>query len=131
MTPIGDGNRAIGAFAEGRYLQGAGFAAMAALNAMPAEGMGAGAVKLVDGMHLPVGKALDAAADFLGAGYREMSGGRFLSSDGLRQVRMSANDLLGKHGAGPHINLDRLAPNPAKPGKNMIVEKIHILLTDP
>ena len=37
--------------------------------------------------------ALDLDDDFLGKGYSEMSPGRFVSSDGLRQVIMTASDL--------------------------------------
>lgn len=83
---------------------------------------------LADGMKLHVDDALDAAVDFLGKGYKEASNGRFLSADGLRQVRMGANDILGKHGGGPHMNFETLAPNPTKPGKNMVVDNKHIYL---
>lgn len=70
----------------------------------------------------------DAAARFLGEGYTEASAGRFLSKDGLRQVRIGDTDILGLHAGGPHINFETLAPNPAKPGKNMIVQNLHIFL---
>ncbi len=53
-------------------------------------------------------EALDMADDFLGKGYTEVSRGRFVSADGLRQVRIENGDLLGKHAGGPHINFDIL-----------------------
>ena len=55
-------------------------------------------------------EALDMADDFLGSGYIELSPGRFVSADGLRQVRMKPDDLMGTHGGGPHINFDILLP---------------------
>jgi hypothetical protein len=85
-------------------------------------------VQLVDGMTMKVDDALDAAGDFLGASYREMGNGRFMSADGLRQVRMGDTDILGRHGGGPHMNFETLAPNPNKPGKNMLVDNKHIYL---
>jgi hypothetical protein len=75
-------------------------------------------------------QALDAADDFLGPGYKDLGNGRFVSADGTRQVRMGNSDILGQHGGGPHMNFETLSPNPAKPGKMMIVEKMHIYLTD-
>lgn len=48
------------------------------------------------------------ADDFLGSGYIELSPGRFVSADGLRQFRMKPDDLMGTHGGGPHINFDIL-----------------------
>ena len=53
---------------------------------------------------------LDMAEDFLGEGYSELSPSRYVSADGLRQVRMGASDLLGAHGGGPHVNFDVLSP---------------------
>ena len=53
--------------------------------------------------------ALDLASDYLGTGYSEVSPGRFVSSDGFRQVRMKDADILGFHGGGPHINFDRIS----------------------
>lgn len=32
------------------------------------------------------------------------------------------------HGSGPHANFERMAPNPGKPGKSMVVENRHIYL---
>jgi RHS repeat-associated protein len=91
-------------------------------------GEAGGALHLVDGMRMPVDGALDAATKYLGEGYKDLGKGRFLSADGLRQVRMGVGDILAHHGGGPHINFERLAPNPAKAGKNMLVENIHVYL---
>jgi len=55
-------------------------------------------------------QALDAAEDFLGEGYKHMGNGRYVSADGLRQVRIGDSDILGLHGPGPHINFDRIKP---------------------
>ena len=85
--------------------------------------------KLVDGMSIAVADALDAAESFLGKGYTDMGNGRFVSGDGLRQVRMGDSDILGKHGGGSHMNFETLAPNPKKPGKMEVVENKHIYLT--
>jgi hypothetical protein len=81
-------------------------------------------------MSLKTGEALDAATRFLGDGYSEAvaGSGRYVSADGLRQVRMGSTDILGNHGGGPHINFEVLAPNPKKPGTNMIVNNLHIYL---
>lgn len=75
---------------------------------------------------------LDWATDFLGEGYTEpVSGsGRFVSKNGTRVFRMGENDILGKHGGGPHVNFEILAPNPAKPGKMQVIKDIHIFLED-
>ena len=77
-------------------------------NKCNANGLGKSLPK--NGSKLNASDALDLANDFLGEGYTEMSPGRFVSSDGLRQVRMSDADLLGLHGGGPHINFDILFP---------------------
>ena len=58
--------------------------------------------------------ALDTATDFLGPNYRDMSGGRFLSEDGLRQVRMTDRDLAHPR-QNPHINFETY-PQPIGPG---------------
>jgi hypothetical protein len=83
---------------------------------------------LVDGVTMSVGDALDTAIDFLGPKYVDMGGGRFVSADGLRQVRMGDSDILGKHKGGPHMNFEELAPNPAKPGKMKVVKNYHIFI---
>jgi RHS repeat-associated protein len=65
---------------------------------------------LVDGMQLSVDEALDAAVDFLGEGYRALPNDRYLSADGLRQVRMAHGDIMGLHAGGPHMNFEVLRP---------------------
>lgn len=37
--------------------------------------------------------ALSAAEGYLGKGYKELSSGRFVSSDGLRQIRFGAHEV--------------------------------------
>ena len=87
------------------------------------------AVKEMDGVTKSVDDALDLAIDFLGEGYVYMGNGRFVSADGLRQVRMADEDIMGKHGGGPHINFNLLGPNPANPGQlTQIFRSIHIYL---
>jgi hypothetical protein len=86
-------------------------------------------VKNLDGVEVKVDDALDLATDFLGKGYREVNKSRFLSADGLRQVRMDYADLLGLHAGGPHINFDILKPNLTKLGSfTQAVPPIHIFL---
>lgn len=88
-----------------------------------------GTVKNLDGAEAPVDDVLDLATNFLGKDYIDKGNGRFLSADGLRQVRMNDRDILGLHGGGPHINFDILGPNPAKPNFfTQIFPSIHIYL---
>lgn len=54
--------------------------------------------KLIDGMKLNTNKALDAAEDFLGKGYKDLGNGRYMSADGTKVVRMGDSDILGQHG---------------------------------
>ena len=88
------------------------------------------ALKLHDGMKVSSSTALDMAEEFLGKGYKDMGNGRFVSQDGLRQVRMGDSDITGRHGGGNHMNFEKLVKNPNKPGKMMIDENIHVYLTD-
>lgn len=75
---------------------------------------------------LPVSELLEIASEYLGKeGYKDLGNGRFLSESG-HQVRMSADDLLGTHGGGPHINFDLLGPNPKEPGTLTQILSIHI-----
>ena len=85
-----------------------------------------------NGIKVSSSDALDLADDFLGTGYSEMSPGRFVSSDGLRQVRLTDSDLstINNHAGAPHFNFEKLVPNPLKPGKFMIVEKSHVYIFD-
>ncbi len=83
-----------------------------------------------NGISMKSNRALELAEKYLGKDYKYMGNGRYLSKDGLRQVRMGKSDILGRHGGGPHINFEKLEPNPSKPGKSMIVENYHVYLRD-
>jgi RHS repeat-associated protein len=113
--------------ANGQRRRAAGTFVMAVVGNLPGGKVGR-AANLADGMRLQVNDALGAAVDFLGTGYKEVGAGRFLSADGLKQVRMGTSDITGAHGGGPHMNFETLAPNPNKPGKNMVTENLHIYL---
>ncbi|MGW5098783.1 RHS repeat-associated core domain-containing protein [Streptomyces nodosus] len=84
----------------------------------------------VDRTRIPTDDALDSAEKWLGSGYKETvpGSGRYVSRDGTRVARMGETDITGQHGGGPHMNFERLAPNPKKPGKMMVVENRHIYL---
>ena len=84
--------------------------------------------KLIDGMKLDTNKALDAAEDFLGKGYKDLGNGRYMSADGTKVVRMGDSDILGQHGGAPHMNFETLVSNPSKPGKMKVIENLHIYL---
>jgi hypothetical protein len=81
----------------------------------------------MDGVELPVDNVLDLATDFLGKGYTEKLDSRFLSADGLRQVRMGIGDIAPQPGPA-HINFEILGPNPKRPGVNSVIQNYHILL---
>ncbi|WP_155840176.1 hypothetical protein [Butyrivibrio sp. MC2021] len=85
---------------------------------------------LVDGSTKNIDDILDFASDFLGEGYTEPvpGSGRFVSSDGVRVFRMGVNDIMGKHGGGPHVNFEILEKNISKIGKMKVVRNIHIFL---
>lgn len=85
-------------------------------------------LQLVDGAKMSIDQALGAAETFLGKGYKDIGKGRFVSSDGFRQVRMGDTDILGFHGGGPHINFETF-DRPIQKGAKML-ENIHIKLTD-
>ena len=87
-------------------------------------------VKRLDETEQTVDDVLDLAIDFLGKGYQDMGNGRFLSADGLRQVRIGLEDILGSHAGGPHINFDLLVPKPGSPGRNLVVDVIHIFIRE-
>lgn len=63
---------------------------------------------LKDGDSLPTSKALDAASEHLGSGYKEVASGVFKSSDGTKVVRMTDSDLAktGNHAGAPHMNFE-------------------------
>ncbi len=72
-----------------------------------------------DGQQLPTDQALKLAIDYLGPGYREVGRGtgRYVSADGLRQVRIGEGDITGAHGGGPHLNLEKYTLDPRRPGR--------------
>lgn len=70
--------------------------------------------------------SLDAASQFLGEGYIEVEAGRFVSQDGLRQVRMMNDDILGVHGGCPHMNFEVWQPRTGQPGRFVRTENIRI-----
>ncbi len=84
--------------AGGEWLMGLPAMAAGVVSAMPSGG------GLIDGSRLSINDALDAAQEFLGEN-TDMGNGRFVSADGLRQVRMGDTDILGTHAGGPHMNL--------------------------
>lgn len=43
---------------------------------------------------------------------------------------MGDNDILGKHGGGPHVNFETLKPNPNKPRKMMVDQNYHVFITE-
>jgi hypothetical protein len=57
--------------------------------------------------------------------------GRYVSSDGTRVVRMGDSDIIGAHGGGPHMSFEELRPNPARPGRMMVINNSHVYLIDP
>jgi RHS repeat-associated protein len=88
------------------------------------------ALKKLDGQALPINDVLDLASQYLGkAGYTDMGNGRFLSEDGLRQVRMGDADILGVHGS-PHMNFEMFMPDPKNPGRMIPIMNVHILLLE-
>ncbi|MET8261358.1 RHS repeat-associated core domain-containing protein [Micromonospora sp. NPDC005553] len=115
--------------------------ALAAVFAVATDGMGrtgarvsgltpGGVNNLVDGAHMATNDAMNTAVDFLGPGYRDMGGGRFLSHDGLRQVRLTDADLAHPR-QDPHINFETYN-QPIGPGVRSggPVSNIHIYLPE-
>jgi len=90
--------------------------------------------KLTNGMKMKTDDALDAAAEYLEKGYKDMGNGRYVSADGTRQVRFTDSDLAttNNHAGAPHMNFEVLVPNPSKPGKMIPNPKqnIHVYLED-
>ena len=58
-------------------------------------------------MEIAIDEALDSAIEVLGENPSELADGVFLSADGRYLVRMTDSDLEGRHGGGPHINVER------------------------
>lgn len=81
---------------------------------------------ITNGMKVSETEALEIGEKFLGKGYKEIGNGRFVSEDGTRVFRMGNNDITGKHGGGPHVNLETLIENPNKPGKMKVETNIHV-----
>ncbi|MEH1097865.1 polymorphic toxin-type HINT domain-containing protein [Micromonospora sp. CPCC 205561] len=74
-----------------------------------------GGVKNLGDVQMATDDALDTAVEFLGADYQDMGDGRYLSADGLRQVRMTDRDT--RHPTqNPHINFETYR-NPIGPGR--------------
>jgi hypothetical protein len=88
-----------------------------------------------DGTEMTTDEALDAAADFLGAGYKESHPGIYISADGKRRVRMTDSDLAdpNAHADGPHLNFEIGETIQKKSGKVTFVpkENNHIYIDDP
>lgn len=85
------------------------------------------AVNKMDGATKSVDETLDLAIDFLREGYVDMGNGRFVSADGLRQVRMGVADILSKR---PHMNFELLMLDLKRPGRTMVLQNIHIYLLE-
>jgi RHS repeat-associated protein len=79
-----------------------------------------------NGMEVPASQAFDVAEDFLGEGYVYAGDGRYVSADGLRQVRMGVDDLGGIHAGGPHTNFEIREPIPGRPGHYSHTDTMHI-----
>jgi RHS repeat-associated protein len=84
------------------------------LGLTPCQVVPGGTENLRDGRHMMTGDALRTATDFLGPGYRDMGDGRFLSADGLRQVRLTDRDLANPS-QNPHMNFETYR-DPIGPG---------------
>jgi hypothetical protein len=63
-----------------------------------------------DGIHMNTNEALDAVEKFLGPSYFSFRDGRFVSKDGLRQVRFGKSDLSTAHAPMPHMNFQEVKP---------------------
>lgn len=85
--------------------------------------------RLVNGMTLSTDEALDTADHFLGPGYVDMGNGRYLSADGLHQVRIGDGDILGHHAGGRHMNFETREFN-SRTGRWAIVNNVHVYLED-
>jgi RHS repeat-associated protein len=70
-------------------------------------------------------RALSAAEEFLGAGYKEMAPGVFRSADNTRQFRITTSDLVDMK-QGPHVHFESIGPD----GRT-IVENGHVNITNP
>jgi hypothetical protein len=66
-------------------------------------------VTLSDGMSMGAQEALSAAEEFLGPGAKQLDEGVFVSADGTKMFRMTADDLakVGNHAGTPHVNFEQ------------------------
>ncbi|MEU1723346.1 hypothetical protein [Nonomuraea sp. NPDC005692] len=89
-----------------------------------------GVENLRDDARMGTDDALDTATNFLGSDYQDMGRGRFLSKDGVRQVRMTDADLAHRR-QDPHINFETYE-QPIGPGvrSGPPAENIHIFLPE-
>jgi hypothetical protein len=76
----------------------------------------------VSGGVLTEDQALEAAQEWLGAGYHEIAPGVYRSADGTRQFRMTTSDLTDVR-QGPHVHFETIGPD----GRE-IIENDHVLL---
>jgi len=85
---------------------------------------------LKHGVKRSASEVLELAQKFLRKGYKESvpGSGRFVSADGLMVFRMGPEDIAPFNGKPAHVNFERLIPNSLKPGKNKIIENIHVYL---
>ena len=83
-----------------------------------------------NGISMSTDSALDAAKEFLGPGYKSYPDGRFVSADGLRQVRMTDSDLLkaNNHAGRPHMNFEIMVPDTKKLGRLVPGPNSHVFL---
>jgi RHS repeat-associated protein len=83
-------------------------------------------IDISDGVYVDPQNALEIADQFLGEGNYMVEPGRYMSRDGLRQVRMQEEDLRGIHANGSHMNFEFLEQKPGQPGRFIRVENWHI-----
>ncbi len=108
---------------EGIHTYHVGDAEILVHNACPITG-------LRNGDALPTSQALDKAEHFLGNGYSEVGNGRFLSADGLRQVRMTDADIAPRCGERPHLNFETWVSPVTAGGRNKTSSNLHIYLPE-
>lgn len=111
-----------------------GGAGMAIKAARGTDSVIAGNKVLKNGDSLKTNDALDAAQDFLGDGYKEVSSGVFKSADGTSMVRMTDSDLAktGNHAGSPHMNFEKGTTATKPNGKETFNSKtnVHVYLPE-
>ena len=87
---------------------------------------------VTDGKSLETSEMLQKGIDWLGGAgnYVEKSPGRFVSSDGTRQFRITDGDIAGTHAGGPHANFEIFSPVEGKPGRFTREENLHVFFVD-